>query len=484
MSPNILNRKATINFLLNGVEVEIDFNSNADLSPHMTVMQYLRDYAKLTGTKEGCGIGDCGACTICIIEEDASKNIVISSVNGCLIMLGMIDNKHVITVEGVAQNGKLHPVQLSLAEKRGAQCGFCSPGMVMSAYAHYLNRKSFTRAEIESSLSGNLCRCTGYESILQALMDVKKYEGTHEKFKLPLQKDSKRELYLESGENVYIKPIDLDSLLKYKKQFPHFTLACGASDLSVKIKTENPKSVKIIDISDTSELKAITINEDNLIIGGNTSIEKAREVLSRYYPQISEYLATFASLQIRNKASMAGSVAGASPVGDIMPLLLALNAKIKLSSANSSANSSGVSSRIIESRDFNISYRKHVMLDNEIIESFVIPLPKGNSKLFCYKQSKRKDIDISTLTFCIGFVLENGIIADISTGFGGMAAIPCPALKIEAFLAGKPFTEDTFSKARSLIKEDFTPISDMRGSAEYRQIVAENMLIKCYNDLK
>ena len=177
MNPDFSYRKSSIKFLLNGSLVEIDFKSTPELYPHMTVMQYLREFANLTGTKEGCGIGDCGACTLCIVEADASEISLISSVNRWLMMLGMLDNKHIITIEGVAKNGILHPVQQSLVEKRGAQCGFCSPGMVMSAYVHYINNRPFTRQEIERSLSGNLCRCTGYESILQALIDVEKFAG-------------------------------------------------------------------------------------------------------------------------------------------------------------------------------------------------------------------------------------------------------------------------------------------------------------------
>ncbi len=466
--------KTSVKFILNGTPVEIDFLQERQLYPHITVMDYLRGHAHLTGTKEGCGIGDCGACTVCLAEKDVFGNTIISSVNGCLIMLGMLDNKHLITIEGVAKNGKLHPVQQSLVDKRGAQCGFCSPGMVMSAYAHYLNNKPFTRPSIESSLSGNLCRCTGYESIMQALLEVGKNGRIKEKIELP---DNPRdELFIEKNGCVYIKPLDLHSLLKYKRWYPQYTLVSGASDLSVKYKTEHPEKVSLIDISDIEELKGASLDKDSLTIGANTSIESAKEALSVYYPQVSEYLSTFASLQIRNKASMAGSVAGASPVGDIMPLLLALRAKIVLTSDKSS--------RTIESRDFNTAYRRHIMADDEIIEKLIFPLPSDKQKLFCSKQSKRKDMDISSMTFCISLTIDNGIMRNVSTGFGGMAAVPYASGKIEEFLTGKPFVEKTFKEAKALVRKEFSTISDMRGSAEYRLMVAENLLIKCFNDLK
>lgn len=479
MNSEAISRKTSVNFLLNGAAVEIDFSSNRDLYPHMTILQYLRESSRLTGTKEGCGVGDCGACTVCIIEKDASDNIIISSVNSCLIMLGMLDGKHLVTIEGVSRGAVMHPVQRSLVEKRGSQCGFCSPGMVMSAYAHYLNHRPFTREEIERSLSGNLCRCTGYESIMQALMDMDKYDREEEFFEFP--KSCERELYVEQEGSVYIKPLNLSSLLRYKEMFQGYTLVSGASDLSVKFRAENAKNVKLIDISDIAELKRISIGNEYIEVGANISIEAANETLSRFYPQTYEYLSAFASLQIRNKATLAGSVAGASPVGDIMPLLLALDAKIRLVSLNYY--------RIVNARDFNLSYRKHVIRENEVIESFLIPLPVENYRLFCHKQSKRKDVDIATLTFCIYFVLENGLMKNVSTGYGGMAPIPRPSVKLENFLEGRPFTKRTFSgetltKAKEILRGDFVPISDVRGSASYRHAVAGNLLTKLYNDLK
>lgn len=478
MNSETISRKTSVNFLLNGAAVEIDFSSSRDLYPHMTLLQYLRESVRLTGTKEGCGVGDCGACTVCLLEKDVSGNISTFSVNSCLIMVGMLDGKHVVTIEGVAKGDALHPVQRSLIEKRGSQCGFCSPGMVMSAYAHYINQRPFTREEIERSFSGNLCRCTGYESIMQAMIDVDRYDREETTFEFP--PSCSKELYVEKEGSVYIKPKNLASLLRYKEIFPGHTLVSGASDLSVKLRTENTKNVKLIDISDIAELKRISIGNGYIEMGANTSIEVANETLSHFYPQTSEYLSAFASLQIRNKATIAGSVAGASPVGDIMPLFLALGAKIRLASLNSY--------RITESRDFNISYRRHMMRQDEIIESFLIPLPKDNYRLFCHKQSKRKDVDIATLTFCIYFVLENGRMRNVSTGYGGVAPVPRPSEKLEGFLEGKPFTKRTFSGemltcAKKILSEDFSPISDMRGSAPYRLAVMENLLTKCYNEI-
>ena len=466
--------KSSIKLILNGIPKEIDFKTSSHLYPHMTVMQYLREVLKLTGTKEGCGIGDCGACTVTLAERDPEGRTVINSVNSCLILLGMLDNKHLITIEGVAKNGELHPVQRSLKEKRGSQCGFCTPGVVMSAYTHYINKRSFTRESIESTLSGNLCRCTGYESITKALVSLKSPSGKKESVELP--ELNCEELVFTRGESAYIKPCDLNSLLKYRAEFPEYEMVSGASDVSVKHKSEQLFDAKIIDISDISDLKRVVNEGKNLIIGSNASIECVKDILSNLYPGVNEYLSAFASLQIRNKASMAGSVAGASAVGDIMPMLLAMGAQMKLSSAGSS--------RVVNCREFNASYRKHILKEGEIIESFIIPVPSSKRVLFLHKQSKRKDMDISAMTFCIGFELDSGIIKNVLSGYGGMAPVPRPSQMLEEFLEGRAFTEDTFIQAKDVVTKDFRTISDMRGSAGYRIMVAKNLLIKCFNDLK
>lgn len=466
--------KSSIKFILNGVPKEVDFKTSAHLYPHMTVLQYLRDVLKLTGTKEGCGIGDCGACTVTLAERDLQGKTVINSVNSCLIMLGMLDNKHLITVEGVAKNGVLHPIQMSLKERRGSQCGFCTPGVVMSAYSHYINKGGFTRESVESALSGNLCRCTGYESIAQALISLESPGVKKERVDLPeLDCD---ELVVTRGESSYIKPRDLKSLLKYREEFPEYELVSGASDVSVKHKIEQIFDAKIIDISDIEDLKRVSYEGKNLLIGSNVSIESVKDILCSLYPGVKEYLCAFASLQIRNKATMAGSVAGASAVGDIMPMLLAMGAHIKLSSARTS--------RIVDCREFNSSYRRHILEKSEIIESFIFPLPSAQRALFLHKQSRRKDMDISAMTFCISFERDKGVMKNVLTGYGGMAPIPRPSQMLERFLEGRAFSLETFILAKDVVAKDFSTISDMRGSAGYRMMVAKNLLIKCYNDLK
>ncbi len=468
--------KSEINFLLNGEAVTLDFAQERDLYPHMTVMRYLREYRRLTGTKEGCGIGDCGACTVAVAFRGARGEVVLNSVNSCLMMVGMLDGKHLITIEGVREGEVLHPVQSSLLKRRGAQCGFCTPGIVVSSFVHYENGKEFTPESVKVALSGNLCRCTGYESIREALMDIQlnKEKKILHTIKLP---DISSEGFMWEGERgAYIKPPDLKSLLDYKSRLPDYSLVCGASDISVKNKIEEPEYNRLIDISDISELKLINFSGQDLTIGAACSIESFRESLRELYPQVDEYLQSFASLPIRNGASAGGNVAGASAVGDIMPMLLALRAKMRLLSVKGE--------RIVNCSGFNIGYRKQILEPDEIIHSFIIPGPTENRRLFLHKQSRRKDMDISAMSFCISFEVDNNRIVNCSTGFGGMAPQPVSSHKLEQFLNGKPFNENTFSEAAELVPTLFSTISDMRGSAEYRKIVASNLLIKCYRETK
>jgi xanthine dehydrogenase small subunit len=336
--------KSEINFLLNGEAVTLDFSQERDLYPHMTVMKYLREFRRLTGTKEGCGIGDCGACTVAIAGKVGGDKVILISANSCLMMLGMLDNKHLITVEGVSGGKELHPVQVSLLKRRGAQCGFCTPGVVVSSFVHYENRKDFTTDSVREALSGNLCRCTGYESIREALLDIKnlRTESSVNLIDLPLT--STDDFVWKGKRGAYIKPVDLKSLLKYFKECPEYDIVCGASDTSVKNKIEEPEHCYLIDISDISDLKRVENSGDYIIIGSATSIESVREGLCKFYPRVNDYLLSFASLPIRNSASIGGNVAGASAVGDIMPMLLAMNAKMRLLSYSDE--------RIIDCKDF------------------------------------------------------------------------------------------------------------------------------------
>lgn len=480
-----------ITFRLNGTLKIIDFQKEENLTPLTPVLRYLRDTEHLTGTKEGCGIGDCGACTICIAETkkrtistnlftdpSSTTQIHFSAVNSCLLPLAALNGKHIYTIEWLSHDGKAHPIQKAMIEKQGIQCGFCSPGMIMSAYAHYRNGRPFTREEILKTLSGNLCRCTGYESILQAMLslgEAPRIREPHPIFDEPLTEASEREIYYEKEEIKYIKPTTIKNLLTYRNHYTLSTITAGSTDISILLKKGNiHPPLTIIDISEIPELKTQEEFDKHIYIGSSTNIETFRTILQKHYPRSEPYLSSFASLQIRNCGTIGGSISGSSPVGDIMPLLIALDAEITLRSENGR--------RSIRAGEFVTSYRKNQMKSDEIIESIIIPKPGKNTYLYCHKQSKRKDMDISTLTFCLLLETKGKTITKVQTGFGGVAAIPEASCSCEEFLTGKEATPENFTLAAEIAQKDFHPISDIRGSAEYRLQMIKNLFIKSYEE--
>lgn len=479
---------STIIFYLNGEKRIINFSEENTLTPTTSVLRYLRDIENLTGTKEGCSVGDCGACTICIAElknetiggnlftDTSSTQISYMAVDSCLLPMAALNGKHIFTIEWLSRDGKTHPIQTALAEKRGTQCGFCSPGMVMSAYAHYRMGRPFTREEIEKTISGNLCRCTGYESILEAMLSIGEVPRIRELrpiFDEELRQAYANEIYCEKDGIKYIKPTSLKSLLMYRSQYASTAIIAGSTDMSISIKKGNLTTpVTLIDISEITELKSYEEYKNYIYIGSGTTIENFKNLLTRHYPSSEPYLNSFASLQIRNCGSIGGSISGSSPVGDIMPLLIALDANIILRSEEGK--------RSIEASSFITSYRKNQMHPDEILVGITIDKPHKNSFLFCHKQSRRKDMDISAMSCSIYFETTSGKITKIFTGFGGMAAIPKGSCTAEEYLTGKEITIENFIRAGEMASSDFNPMTDVRGSAQYRLTMVKNLFIKCY----
>lgn len=480
---------SSILFYLNFERREIFFDNHSDITPLWSVLKYLREKEHLMGTKEGCGVGDCGACTVCLAEQDnySLKNSLFSeinpysinfyAVNSCLMPIAMLNGKHLFTIEGISSRSRLHPVQEALMKGRGTQCGFCSPGMIMSAYAHYRNGRPFTREEINKTLSGNLCRCTGYESILKSMMslqDVARVDEPDPVFDKELVEAGLHTFEYLGTDFRYYKFPTLKEFLSFKESHPEAYIVSGATDFAIMLHKSGKIPSLIVDISDLKELKGCEEFKGYFYIGGNTSIENFRSIISTSYPAADKYLSSFASLQIRNKGTIAGSISGSSPVGDIMPLLLALDAELVLVKADEKRN--------VEAASFITSYRKNVMQSDEIIGAVIIPKPSKSSFLFCHKQSKRKDMDIATMTCCIYFETVNQKISKIYTGFGGMSSIPTNSCSAEEFLMGKEIKKDIFVKAGAIAKKDFKPISDVRGSEEFRSALVENLFLKCYLD--
>ncbi|MFY9115731.1 MAG: FAD binding domain-containing protein [Bacteroidales bacterium] len=454
----------TIGFFLNGTPIEIDFAKETNLYPQMPVLQYLRNHMRLTGTAQGCGTGDCGSCMVALAQRDKNKSTRLYAVNACLMLLGMMDGKHLITIEGIEQNGKKHPVQEVLTDSPS--------GIIMAAYAAYENGVPFTRDTLKTILSGNICPDGSYIKVQQALVAMEHRRNRLHKETFVVPEDNPFVFFCKSPVGDYIKPRTLEQLLMYRKTYPTYHTVCGASGFSVYQALEHPETKPVIDISDIPDLKRIVETEAFVTFGAGVTIEAFRETLVRHYPGAQEYLLSFASLPVRNRASLAGNLAGVSSVGDILPLLLALDAELELASLGKS--------RKVPADTFAIGYHTDILGRDELIAAVRIPKPSATRRLYAHKQAKRHNMDISTLTCCLAFDIIDNTLRHVTTGFGGMAPTPIRPAGLEAFLEGKPFTEDTFLQAAALVPNLFSTISDVRGSTGYRKQVVSNVIITCF----
>lgn len=471
-----------ISFLLDGKIKAIDFTKQPHLTPTTTVLQYLRGLPNHHGVKEGCAEGDCGACTVVLAEARPEGGLAYKAVNSCLLFLPKLHGKQLITVENLQDaSGNPHPVQKSLAEHNGAQCGFCTPGIVMSLFGHYKSGASAGREEIEDTLSGNLCRCTGYQPILEgarlALNDVQSdhFSKEQEETRSVLDSISRESLTLKTATQIYHLPAHLDELLQLKAQYPQALLINGATDAALRVTKNHELLPAIIDSSNVHELKEVQASEKKLRIGGGVSINELLELTKESFPAISKMCKTFGSKQIRHLATVGGNLGSASPIGDLAPVFLACDARVIVRSAR------GI--RKIKMAAFITAYRQTALLPDEIILSLELPKTNASVRIGAYKISKRYDLDIATVS--AGFRVEldeNGLVRNCIAAYGGMAAVTARAEKAESFLIGKKWNRENVEQAIALVREAFTPISDARSGAEYRRVVAGNLLLKFYLD--
>jgi xanthine dehydrogenase small subunit len=397
----------------------------------------------------------------------------------------MIHGKQIITVENLAipgNNGKiLHPVQQMMVETNGTQCGYCSPGIVMSLFALFKNQNNPSRENIADALTGNLCRCTGYEPILEAAREACKGGKDHfsgkETMILTMLKEitSGREtLEIQTENQSYYKPFTLDEALKLRKEKPEAILVSGSTDVALrqtKIKEVLPV---ILDLSAIDELKTFRESGDDFIFGAGLTLEQVKEITETKLPSVHKILKIFGSLQIRNLATLGGNIGSASPIGDTIPLLFAHKAKIKVCSSDSE--------RILNFEDFITGYRKTGIRKDELITEVIIPKTPEGVTIGSYKVSKRKDLDISAVAGAFRLKTKKGIVTEMVLAYGGMAAMAKRALKTEKYLEGKKWTRETVEGAMNLLAVEFSPISDARAGAEFRNTVAANLLLKFYSE--
>ncbi len=462
-----------ISFILNQDIIKIN-----DIDPNTTVLNYLRDKKNLRGTKEGCASGDCGACTA-VIAELINDKLVYKSINTCIMFIYNLHGKQLITVEHLKDGTKLHPVQKSMVDYGGSQCGFCTPGFIMSMFSMYKNKVTTTKKNIDEQLAGNLCRCTGYKPIFTATKNMNKYGKSDHFSKIEkkiinkLKSIKKNNVAIRYLDKEFFIPSDLNNLKENINEIENFKFLSGGTDLALEV-TKKRKSIEsFIFLGNNSDLKYIKVVDNKILIGGATPINDTINILKKYYPAIADMYLRYGSSQIRNVATIGGNIANASPIGDSAPALISLDSSVIIE---------GNKTKIIKLKDFFISYKKTVLEKNEFLKEIIIPIDK-NSIFKCYKISKRFDDDISAVFMAINLKQKNQIINKISITLGGMAEVPKKAINTEKFLNRKKFNYKNIIKAKEYLSEDFTPINDMRASKKYRKIISQNLLEKFYYEI-
>ncbi|MEH6576786.1 MAG: xanthine dehydrogenase small subunit [Amphritea sp.] len=466
-----------IKFLLNQelrVEQAID--------PNMTVLEYLRTQAGKTGTKEGCASGDCGACTV-VLGELNGDSISYKSINSCLTFISALNGKQLITVEDLQEGNKLHPAQQAMVDCHGSQCGFCTPGFVMSMFALGKNVGKPDTHEIHEALAGNLCRCTGYRPIIEAAEtmydDVTPDRFDREQSQTLTQLrsiQSEQQPELSAGNKQAFNPRSIAELTELYSRYPAARLVAGGTDLALEVTQFHREIQQLIYIGDITELKQIEIFDDRLELGASASLTDCYQTLTDEYPDFGALLQRFASLQIRNQGTLGGNIGNASPIGDSPPALIALDAQVVLRK--------GDQSRTLALKDYFIDYKLTAQQSEEFIEKVIVPRAKDNGEFRSYKISKRIDDDISAVLGCFNLKINNGRIDSARVAFGGMAAIPMRASRCEAVLTGADWNQQTIALAKEALKEDFNPISDFRASKEYRMLTAINMLTRYFVEIE
>jgi xanthine dehydrogenase small subunit len=441
-----------IRFLLDGEVIEVE-----EPDPAGTVLDFLRYTLRRTGTKEGCAEGDCGACTVVLGELDGDA-VEWRAVNACILFLPMIDGKAVVTVESLSRGGVLHPVQRAMADGHGSQCGFCTPGFVMSLYGRSIGALGTEGIPVKDVIAGNLCRCTGYGPILDAGEANPPRPGD----------DSEIAAALRALQPAYGHPASADELADLLVAHPETRIVAGATDVGLWV-TKGLKDLgPTVFIGDIADLRHIEESRDGLTIGAGVRYSEAKDALGRLHRDLGELVRRIGGLQVRNAGTIGGNIANGSPIGDMPPALIALGAELVLRK--------GGGRRTMPLERFFLSYGKQDRAPGEFVESVRIPRPRPDTRIRIVKLSKRFDSDISSLCGAFAIRQQDGRVADARIAFGGMAGIPARAPACEAALTGKPWSESAIEAAAEALAQDYQPLSDLRGSAGYRLAAAANLV--------
>ncbi len=461
-----------IRFLLNGEEVSL-----TDVAPDLTLLDWLRLERRLRGSKEGCAEGDCGACTV-LVGKLMGDEIIYDSVTACIRFVGSLHGTHVVTIEHLrGENGALHPVQQAMVDHHGSQCGFCTPGFVMSLYGLWMRDPNPSRPAIEKALQGNLCRCTGYAPIVRAGQAISSYgqpqgdplwaERIAAKERIKAIHDGRR-VVIGTGDSRIIVPASLDDFAEIYAAHPEARIVAGSTDVGLWVTKFMRRIGPVIFIGHLQELKRIEQRDSAVQIGAGVTYSEALPVITGAFPQLKELWNRFAGEQVRNMGTIGGNIANGSPIGDSPPPFIALGARLTLRRGNER--------RELALEDYFIAYGKQDRQPGEFVESVLLPLLPEGEHFATYKISKRREEDISALCGAFRVALRDGEVDRVHIAFGGMAATPKRAKAVEAALVGKPWTMESVDAAIPTFSEDYQPLTDMRASAEYRLLTAQNLL--------
>ena len=449
----------------------------SNVPPERTLLELLREDLSCTGTKEGCGEGDCGACTV-VLGEPVDGRLRLRAINSCIRLAHSIDGLALWTVEDLCADpligvppGGLHPVQQALLDSHASQCGFCTPGFVMSLFALNEERRDeaepLSREAAQRALSGNLCRCTGYRPILEAAQRM----GSLPQARLDHQAvlDGLAAAAPQSpAQGAYLQPRQLEELLRLRAAHPQAQLVAGCTDVGLWVTKQHRRFEQVLDLTRVAELARVRKIGQALRIGAAVTLEDAYAALVQHWPQLQHFAARFAGLPVRNSGTLGGNVTNGSPIGDSMPLLIALRGQLVLASLRGE--------RRMPVEDFYIGYRKNQLAADEILAFIDVPLASSDQWLRADKISKRYDDDISAVCLAVRLQLQGGLVSDVSIGAGGVAATPVRARRTEEALLGKTWNAELIEQVMPVLHDEFAPISDMRASADYRRRVLANLL--------
>ena len=433
------------NIIINGKKETVK-NVDHDI----TLLDWLRNNLKMTGTKEGCAEGDCGACSVIINQENNSN---LKPINSCLVRVGQVIGKNIVTIEGLGDDKDPHPLQVAFSQENASQCGYCTPGFIISGVSLLNSDKDINDNTINDAFSGNLCRCTGYSPILKAIKKVAK-----DKVKIKQKYFKEETLDIKLGNVTYYHPLKIEELKNLTK-IKNFKFLAGGTDLNLQRPIVNEKENSIISLSSIEELKKIKIFNNKILLGSSVTIETFLELVKDKIPEMIEILKRFGSPLIRNQATIGGNLCTSSPIGDLAPVLLVLNSKLNIFGKDGQES--------IPINKFFKGYRKNILKKDQILVSLEIPIPSKSNKLFFWKLSKRFDQDISTISLAINIKTQNQIIKDLYIAAGGVAEIPKDLNELSRKMINKNI-DQAIKLAIDNIDNYIRPISDLRGTSVYR----------------